>query len=201
MAWSMEGDYVASCSCDVVCPCPNDGRPNDPAGNGECRGVALFRIDAGSMEDVELSGVSFAFVNLFPANITAGNWKVGVVVDDAASDAQADAIGQILSGTAGGPFADFAPLVGENLGMARAKVVTSAGGGSVSGMSEFTWEGFHGLDGNPTTVKNAAFGFAAEFQIGRTKGKTKAFGIEFDGNYGEAAHFQFSSEAHDHVRA
>jgi hypothetical protein len=197
----MEGDYVASCSCDVVCPCPSDGRPTDPAGNGECRGVALFRVDAGSMDALDLTGVSFAFCNFFPANITAGNWKVGVVVDEGASDAQADAIGQILSGAAGGPFADFAPLVAENLGMARAKVIASAGGGSISGMSEFTWEGFHGLDGNPTTVKNAAFGFAPEFQIGRTKGKSSVFGIEFDGNYGEAAHFQFSSEAHDHVRA
>jgi hypothetical protein len=117
MAWQMEGDYIASCSCNVVCPCPHDGTPSDQSGKGECRGVAVFHVDSGNLDDTDVSGVTFAFVNFFPANITAGNWKVGVVVDEAASDAQTEAIGKILSGGEGGPFADFAPLVGENLGL------------------------------------------------------------------------------------
>lgn len=201
MAWTMEGEYVASCSCDVVCPCPYDGRPTDPQGKGECRGVACFSIDSGQFEDTDLSGANFAFVNFFPSNITAGNWKVGVVVDDGANDAQVTALGAILSGDAGGPFADFKPLIGENLGMARAKVTVAKGGSSVSGMSDFSFEGFHDADGNPTTVKNGAFAFAPEFQIGRTKGRSDVLGVAFDGNYGEAAHYKYSSEAHDHVRA
>ena len=200
MAWRMEGDYVASCSCDVVCPCPVDGRPNDPQGNGECRGVACFSVTSGSYDDTDLSGVAFGFVNFFPSNITAGNWKVGVVIDESASDAQVEALGTILSGDAGGPFADFKPLIGENLGMARAKVVVAPGGGSISGMSDFTFEGFHGLDGQPTTVKNAGFGFAPEFQIGRTRGRSDVLGIAFDGNYGEGAHYAYSSESHEHTR-
>jgi hypothetical protein len=140
-------------------------------------------------------------VNFFPANITAGNWKVGVVVDEAASDAQTEAIGKILSGGEGGPFADFAPLVAENLGLERAKVSLSADGGSIGEMADYTWEPFHGADGSPTTVKNGAFGFAPEFAIGRTKGTSTAFGLDFTANYGESAHFTYSSESHDHVRA
>lgn len=201
MAWRMEGDYIASCSCNVVCPCPVDGTPTDPNGKGECRGVAVFHVDSGKLDDTDLSGVNFAFVNFFPANITAGNWKVGVVVDDGAAEAQTAAIGKILSGEVGGPFAEFAPLIAENLGLERAKVGFSAAGGSIGGMSDFTWEPFHGQDGSPTTVKNGAFAFAPEFAIGRTKGKSKVFGLEFDGNYGESAHFSYSSEGHEHVRA
>ena len=201
MAWKMEGDYIASCSCNVVCPCPHDGTPTDPNGKGECRGVAVFHVDSGNLDDTDVSGVTFAFVNFFPANITAGNWKIGVVVDEGASDAQTEAIGKILSGGEGGPFADFAPLVGENLGLERAKVALSSDGGSIGEMADYTWEPFHGADGSPTTVKNGAFGFAPEFAIGRTKGKSNAFGLDFVSNYGEAAHFAFTSESHDHVRA
>lgn len=201
MAWRMEGDYIASCSCNVVCPCPVDGIPTDPNGKGECRGVAVFHVDSGNLDDTDVSGVTFAFVNYFQSNISAGNWKVGVVVDEAASDTQTEALGKILSGEVGGPFAEFAPLIAENLGLERAKVGLSADGGSVGGMSSFTWEPFRGADGNPTTVSNGAFAFAPVFEIGRTKGKSNVFGLEFDSNYGEAAHFSYSSEGHEHVRA
>jgi hypothetical protein len=201
MAWQMEGNYIASCSCNVVCPCPYDGTPTDPNGKGECRGVAVFHVDSGNLDDTDVSGVTFALVNFFPANITAGNWKLGVVIDDAATEAQTAAIGSILSGDVGGPFADFAPLVGENLGLERAKVGLRGDGGSIGETSDFTWEPFHGADGSPTMVTNGAFAFAPEFAIGRTKGKSNVFGLEFDGNYGEAAHFSYSSESHEHVRA
>jgi hypothetical protein len=200
MAWRMEGDYIASCSCNVVCPCPVDGTPNDPNGKGECRGVAVFHVDSGNLDDTDVSGVSFGLVNFLPSNISAGNWKLGVVVDEAATEAQTAAIGKILSGEVGGPFADFASLVSENLGLERAKIGFSADSGSISGMSDFTWEPFRGADGSPTTVKNGIFAFAPEYAIGRTKGKSNAFGLEFDGNYGESAHFSYSSESHEHVR-
>ena len=68
-------------------------------------------------------------------------------------------------------------------------------------MSDFTWEPFHGADGSPSTVKNGAFAFAPEYAIGRTKGKNNALGMEFDSNYGESAHFSYSSEGHEHLRA
>jgi hypothetical protein len=43
-------------------------------------------------------------------------------------------------------------------------------------------------------VKGAAFGFAPEFRIGRGPGHVSAVGVEYDGEYGEAADFEFSSE-------
>jgi hypothetical protein len=53
------------------------------------------------------------------AVMAAGNWIVGVIVDDAASAAQADAIGAIAGGGAGGPLAALAPLIGEMRGVER----------------------------------------------------------------------------------
>jgi hypothetical protein len=48
-----------------------------------------------------------------------GNWTVGVVVDDQASQEQTDAILAIASGEAGGPMAAFAPLTGNFAGVER----------------------------------------------------------------------------------
>jgi hypothetical protein len=43
-------------------------------------------------------------------------------------------------------------------------------------------------------VKNAMFGFAPEFRVGRTSGSQSAMGIEFDAVYGETADYEFATE-------
>ena len=63
MSWEMSGEYVASCSCQLICPCPVDGPPTGP--NGECRGVAVFQIANGTLDDTDLSGVAFALTGPF----------------------------------------------------------------------------------------------------------------------------------------
>lgn len=195
MAYRIAGTYVGSCDCAGICACPVDGAPTGP--NGECRGALVFGVREGNLDDIDLSGVNFALYNFFPSNLSAGNWKVGIVVDDAASDEQAQAIERIVSGQAGGPFADFAPLIGEYAGMERASVRIADGdkpSGSVSGMTEFQFEPLIGPDGTPTTVRNAMFGFAPEYSIGKAPGQSDAFGLTFEGVYGEHAEYEFSTE-------
>ena len=70
---------------------------------------------------------------------------------------------------------------------------------TVEGRSEVTFEAALGLDGTPTTVKNAMFGFAPEYKVGRTTGHSDAFGLGFDPSYGESAEFMFSSEGAEAV--
>ncbi len=86
---------------------------------------------------------------------------------------------------------------GEYLGMRRASITFQNGetpSATVSGMTEIGFEPARGPDGNPTTVKNAMFGFAPEFEIGTATGRSDAFGLTFDPIYGETAEFEFSSE-------
>ena len=195
MSWEMSGTYVGNCSCQMICPCPVDGAPTGP--DGECRGVNVFHIAKGNFDGTDLSGVDFAFSNWFPSNLSAGGWKVGAVVDDGASDAQVSALEAILHGEAGGPFGDLAGLYGEWLGVERASVTFSDGetpSGSVAGHVTLTFEPLPGPDGGVTTVKNAMFGFAPEFRIGRAPAHSDLFGLEFDGIYGETSDFVFASE-------
>jgi len=162
-------------------------------------GVLVFGIKEGNLDATDLGGVNFALFNHFPANLTAGNWKVGIVIDESASDEQADAVSKIMSGDEGGPFADFAPLIADFVGVERAKVSLSNGSGSVAGKAEFTFEPFTGADGQPTTVRNAMFGFAPQYEIGKGSGNSDAFGLSFTASYGEHADFEFSSEGGEQV--
>lgn len=196
MAWRMSGTYVAACNCNLICPCPTDGPPTSD--DGQCRGVAIFHIADGNLDDTDLSGATLSLVNLFPSNLTSGSWKLGVVVDESASDDQASAIERIIKGDEGGPFADFAALTDEWLGMERGSVHFSDGdrpSGSVGG-TDFTFDPLPGPEGSDaqTTVKNAAFGFAPEFRVGRSSGHFSVHGIEFDAVYGETADYEFASE-------
>ena len=195
MSWEMSGKYVANCSCALICPCPVDSRPNSE--NGECRGVAVFHVANGKLDDTELSGVDFAFVNFFPSNLTAGGWKIGVVLDESASDGQASALESILHGEVGGPFGDLAALYGEWLGVERGSVSFSDGespSGSVAGHANFTLEPFPGPGGGVTKVKNAMYAFAEEYVFGKAPGHSDLFGLDFDGIYGESGEFAYASE-------
>lgn len=156
----------------------------------------MFRVREGSLDDTELSGTSFAFANLFPSNLTSGNWKFGVVVDESASDEQAQALERILHGDEGGPFAEFAPLFGEWLGVERARVSFSNGDtpSATVGKADMRFEPLEGPAGGHTTVKNAMYGFAPEFRVGRGPGSSNWFGLDFEGVYGETADFEFASE-------
>jgi hypothetical protein len=197
MAYRIAGNYIAVCSCSLICPCPVDGRPTDPEGKGECRGAAVFQIDEGNQDGTDLSGIAFGFYNLFPSNLTAGNWKVGVVIDEGASEEQAQALQRILSGGDGGVFGELAALFGENLGTERGRVTFSDGdspSATVEGKSEIRFEPIPGPDGSPTTVKGAMYGFAPEYMIGKGSGRSSAFGLTFEPRYGEAAAYEFSSE-------
>lgn len=195
MSWEMTGKYVGNCTCQLICPCPVDGVPTGP--NGECRGLNVFHIASGRLDDTDLSGVDFVFFNWFGSNVTAGGWKVGVVVDDGASEAQASALETILHGEAGGPFGDLAALYGEWLGVERASVTFSDGdtpSASVAGRVNYTFEPLLGPDGGVTTIKNAMYAFAPEFQIGKAQGHSDLFGFDFDGVYAETADFTYGSE-------
>jgi hypothetical protein len=194
MAWKIAGTYVANCSCNLICPCPVDGPPTSE--DGQCHGHLIFDIAKGNLDDIDLSGVTIGLVNLFPKNLSAGGWKLGLVVDEGASDEQAEALERIFKGDEGGPFADFAALTDEWLGMERAPVTFSDGdkpSGSI-GKSKMTFEPLDGPPGSDThtTVSNAMFGFAQEFRVGRAPGKMSNLGIEFDGIYGETADYEFS---------
>jgi hypothetical protein len=82
----------------------------------------VFNIREGTVEGTDIAGCKVALVADTPKVMTEGNWRVGVFVDDGASDAQFDQLVQVFSGQLGGPMAGLAPLIGEMLGVERVAI-------------------------------------------------------------------------------
>lgn len=118
ISWSLEGEYMEACSCNFLCPCITQNATT-PATEDFCKVAMTFVVDKGQFGTVALDGVKFSMLAESPAIMADGNWVMGVVIDDDASDEQADAIAMIASGKAGGPLAGFAALVGEFRGVER----------------------------------------------------------------------------------
>ena len=196
MAWKISGTYLANCSCNLICPCPVDAPPISE--DGQCHGHNVFHITEGNLDDTDLAGTDVCLVNLFPSNLTSGNWKLGLVIDEGATDEQADALERIFKGEEGGPFGDFVPLVADWVGTERGSVSFSDGdspSATINGDS-VTFEPLPGPEGSGSqaTVRNAMFGFAQEYRIGRAPAKMSNLGIDVDSTYGETAEFEFASE-------
>lgn len=116
--WSIVGEYLEACSCEYLCPCITSNA-TAPATEGFCRFAMTYRIDSGRFGELDLGGVKFAVVAESKAVMGVGDWIVGVIVDEGATQAQADAIAQIASGQAGGPLAALAPLIADFRGIER----------------------------------------------------------------------------------
>ena len=93
MAWRLDGTYFESCSCDTVCPCTWSAL-TAKATLDRCRALLAYHVDSGEIDGVDVSGLSFALFLDTPPVMAEGNWRVGVYLDDAASDRQAEQQGR-----------------------------------------------------------------------------------------------------------
>ena len=116
MAWRLEGAYTENCNCEVVCPCVASAFAA-PATYDRCTAVFAWHIESGEVDGTDVSDLSVVLVLDTPRQMLEGNWRVGMFMDDRASEEQAEKLGGIFSGQMGGPLANFVPLISENLGM------------------------------------------------------------------------------------
>jgi hypothetical protein len=121
MGWKLDGTYFENCNCDWVCPCTVSSLTS-PATYDRCRVVLIYNIRAGEIDGVHVSGLSVAVVADTPAMMTDGNWRLGLIVDDTASQEQFDKLTAVFAGQMGGPMGGLAPLVGEVLGVEKAPI-------------------------------------------------------------------------------
>jgi len=120
MSWSIKGSYVETCSCELMCPCNTS--LDHGATYDYCRVTLVFSIKEGEIEGTDVSGLVVAAIADTPKVMTEGNWKLGVFVDESATDEQMDKLVKVFTGQLGGPMEGLAPLIGEVLGVERATI-------------------------------------------------------------------------------
>jgi hypothetical protein len=87
-----------------------------------CRVTLVFNIREGEIEGTDVGGLKVAAIADSPKVMTDGNWRLGMFIDDQATDEQADKLGAVFGGQLGGPMAALAPLLGEVLGVSRVPI-------------------------------------------------------------------------------
>ncbi len=158
MAYEIEGRLLEVCTCEVICPCWV-GR--DPDG-GKCDSALAWGIDKGTIEGIDVSGLTLALSVHIPGNVlTPGSWKAAVIVDDRASDEQQAALLKVFTGQAGGAIADLAGLIGEVVAVERAPITFTVQGGKgtfrVGDIADAELEPLQGATGKPTVLQETVF--------------------------------------------
>lgn len=121
MAWELAGTYFEHCPCGMVCPCTTSGLTM-PADVDRCTVVLAFNVQRGQVEGLAVAGRTVVVVADTPRLMSDGGWKVGLYVDDGASEDQFKGLVSVFSGERGGVWAALAPLIGEVLGAERVAI-------------------------------------------------------------------------------
>jgi len=155
MGFSVKGDYFEACSCDVSCPCIWLG----PATQEACDLLLAWHVSAGEMDGVDLAGLNAVMAVHTPKQMTDGNWKVALYLDERSSPEQSQALAAVFSGGAGGHLAALGPLIGEVVGVSPASISFDRNGRSMSAsvgdLMTMSAEELVGMDGsNPSVITN-----------------------------------------------
>src|SRR4051812_14652584 len=120
MAWTLSGSYAETCSCELMCPCNlsfDHGATYD-----FCRATLAFHVSEGEIDGTDVAGLNAVVIIDTPKVMTDGNWRLGMFIDDRASDEQADKLAKGFGGQLGGPVAAPGSLVGAGPGVRRGRV-------------------------------------------------------------------------------
>jgi hypothetical protein len=161
--WRLEGEYLENCNCEILCPCIVG--PRSPAGGpmaepteGHCDVPMVFQIARGHYGETSLDGLHAALAIYTPGPMGAGNWTLGVYVDETGSEAQRQALETIFGGEAGGPLGRLGAAVTTRLPTRAAAIRFEADGrrrrAEIPGVLEIEVEGQEGADGNESWLDN-----------------------------------------------
>ena len=190
MSWNLSGSYFETCSCELMCPCNmsfDHGATYD-----YCRVTLVFNIKAGEIEGTDVSGLKVAAIVDSPKVMTEGNWKLGMFVDERATDEQLEKLTAVFGGQKGGPMEALGPLVGELLGVERAAIEVEEDGlrhsVRVGDAIDFEIEDIvpFGVEtGQPVRLVGMFHPVSSEFNAAEARrSRINAFGIQYEGKTG-----------------
>ena len=199
MAWSVKGSYFETCSCELMCPCNlsfDHGATYD-----YCRVTLVFDIREGDVEGTDVGGRTVAVIADTPKVMTEGNWRLGMFVDDGASDEQVEKLTGVFGGQKGGPMAALTPLVGEVVGVERAPIEVVEEGlrhsVRIGDAIDFEIEDIvpFGIEtGEPVRLTGIFYPVGSELTAAEAKrSKIDAFGISYEGKSGLSSDFSWAA--------
>src|SRR6478609_1384365 len=188
--WQITGQYMETCNCTLLCPCIISNLAARPT-EVDCKAAVTLRIDKGAKDGTKLDGLAFIVMLHAPGAMGAGNITVGLIIDEAASDQQVEAITAIATGSAGGPMAALGPLVGRVAGVERRPIKFQENGLNYSvSAGELVDQACEGLPSasDPSQaigIDNTAHPVNSRLSLAKaTRSRFHVFGIDWDDTTG-----------------
>jgi hypothetical protein len=118
-------------------------------------------VDKGTVNGVDVSGLTLAVMAHIPGNVLKGNWRVVVFVDGKATPQQREALLNVWTGKLGGPVADLVQLIGEVVGVEQVPITFNVEGGrgtlKIGQAIEAEMAPLQGATGQTTTLQDTVF--------------------------------------------
>ena len=155
--WWAEGLAFENCNCTAVCPGHIHFRQK--CTHDVCHGFWAMRFQSGECDGIDLSGVDVVMAFESPPVMIQGGWKGRIIVSDRASEEQARAVCEILTGRRGGPWEVLARFVSDWLATRTAPIQIEDEATrktiTVAGVLKGTVNAIRGRDrGRPVTFRN-----------------------------------------------
>ncbi|MDZ7687733.1 MAG: DUF1326 domain-containing protein [Halobacteriales archaeon] len=182
LEWTIKGDYVEACNCNVACQCiwlePPDG--------DVCTASLAWHIQEGHYGDVDLSGLSVGMLVSTEEGVMFApetGWHVVLVIDENANDEQRDALEDIYFGRAGGIWGAVADTHVESAEVATSPITFTRDDAdiSVSIGDTATMEvvGTLGVNEEPGTISPHPLTKSHTMQTGKSTAATVSYDDDF----------------------
>lgn len=189
--WTVTGTYNEACAAEGHCPF-YFGRGVD----GGCRYFMVFRLQGGTVNGVDLSGITVVYngdiLHSTFADLMANGSEAGIYVSDNATEEQRKVLDTLVTSSIGGV------LVGKNFGVKYVPIDVKVTDNSITvttPFGEMSQAQSTGADGGPVRIENSVLPFLSDLKHCHTSNWSYAdHGKKFDytDRCGSWANFAFA---------
>jgi len=132
MAWTITGEFVESCSCNMLCPCWYGVEELMIMDQGWCGSPWLIRIEEGESNGVDISGCNVVLTTFFPGpTLFSGDGTGRVYLDSGTTNDQRRELAAIFTAKRGGPLEVIGALVNKWLPVHITEIEVTAENGTI----------------------------------------------------------------------
>jgi len=168
MPWTLSGEMIETCSCNMLCPCWYGVQALMVMDQGWCASQILFRLRDGTADGVTLSGLTLALALFFPGpTLYDGNATARLYLEETATADQRSALEPIMQGQRGGPMQILAGLITTWLPTQTTPIMVQEANGTIQAMvgnvGQIHSQRLKNEAGQPMTMQNVGFAVALQF--------------------------------------
>jgi hypothetical protein len=157
--FNFAGDLFDACSCHAPCPC----WVGQDADGEECDSSRLYHITSGTIDGVEVNGLSVVTLERTPVPARNAGWQKVILIDRKADKKQRETLQKFFLGQIGDQFTDLHELMGNRVDVESAEIFFSHDENQdpiikVHGIMLAEMKPFLGDNGQPITMQNAKKG-------------------------------------------